>query len=84
VSQPGTLGHQPAPPQEPGARRPSLVLRGAAAAVVLGIHSIVGAVGAFLALLPVALHPAPRGRVAPAPSRAKAAPSDASGEPIAG
>jgi hypothetical protein len=74
-------GPHPAPSRvEPRRHRRLLAARGALSAAALGAYSIAGALGAFLALLPAALRPVPRGRTT---TGAPAAP-EASREPLAG
>jgi hypothetical protein len=65
----------------PRRRRTLLAVRGALSATALGASSVLGAVGAFLALFPAALRPVPRGRHSPADARAT---GEASREPLAG
>jgi hypothetical protein len=73
----------PAPDGRSVPRRPStyLALRGAASASALGVYTVVGAIGAFLALFPAALRPVPRGRAGEA--RVSAPSTEASREPLA-
>jgi hypothetical protein len=65
----------------PRRQRTLLALRGAASASALGVYTVVGAVGAFLALFPAALRPVPRGRAGDA--RVPAPSTEASREPLA-
>jgi hypothetical protein len=85
VEQPGSPGRRRAAPATEDAaphRRASLFLQGVVSASVLGAYTIAGAVGAFLALLPVALRAEPRGRGESTPSRVPA--PEGSREPAAG
>jgi hypothetical protein len=66
----------------PRRRRTMLALHGAVSAAALGVYTVVGAVGAFLALFPASLRPVPRGRSGEA--RAPAPSAEASREPLAG
>jgi hypothetical protein len=81
VPRKGSLEGAPATAQPRPPRRALLAVRGALAASALGVSSVAGAIGAFLALLPAALRPIPRGRLDTA---LPPAPTEASREPLAG
>jgi hypothetical protein len=81
VSRKGSLEGAPAAAPHASSRRAVLAVRGALAASALGASSVAGAIGAFLALLPAALRPIPRGRLDTA---LPPAPTEASREPLAG
>jgi hypothetical protein len=88
VSQPGSPERAASPPAEAfpaplHTARTFLAVRGALAASALGVYSVVGAIGAFLALLPAALRAVPRGRAGSALPRAPSQ-VEASREPLAG
>lgn len=65
-------------------RRALLLVRGALSASALGLYTLAGVAGTFLALLPAAFPAVPRGRRVPRSAPLPAAAAAATREPMAG